>query len=137
MTDTTRPLIVAARRVLNLADDIDIDGPIVFAEALDKLAAALAEAEAEQARRDDIRQLVEQSSLGDVVYAEIRERVDPDLLYAIEAGAAQADRADRAEAELAAIKDLIGESVKKVLDVAGPDDQTPAIQRLRNFEGGT
>lgn len=45
-------------------------------------------------------------------------------------------RADRAEGKLSELYQLINDSVAAVLNAAGPDDKTPAIQRLRQLGEG-
>lgn len=45
-------------------------------------------------------------------------------------------RADKAEWKLSELYQLINDSVAAVLDAAGPDDQTPAVQRLRQLGEG-
>jgi predicted nucleic acid-binding Zn-ribbon protein len=46
-----------------------------------------------------------------------------------------AERAITAERQLADLHQLISDSVAAVLEAAGPDDHTPAVQRLRQLEG--
>lgn len=45
-------------------------------------------------------------------------------------------RADRAEGKLSELYQLINDSVAAVLNAAGPDDKTPAVQRLRQLGEG-
>lgn len=45
-------------------------------------------------------------------------------------------RADKAEGQLSDLYKLINDSVAAVLDAAGPDDKTPAVQRLRQLGEG-
>lgn len=81
-----------------------------------------------------------EASIGDAHFAITGDDVERVVhLLGQAVGIARRHRAerDKARTDLAVLHQLIARSVRTVLDVAGPDDDTPAVVRLRELEERT